>query len=1726
MTVNAAVQINTTGSAVNQTIATPGGTVNLALASSSTHRVFSGTASFTFGSFATLSGNFSFSSVNTGVQTKLFIGLANVTGTANDGSTAASLTGGSLGLVIFWNNVTGLTPGYALSATGTVNVLSGAGTATATISRNTTASVVNETVSVGSTNITISFTTAQTKDPTSGAPYQNISIGNIGTPFPALNGLLAGLTISVGTDGVTGTVAPTTFDHLMVGDFLELDSVTVGGTLTLSSGKWTGSLSISATAAILFPNQSFSATVVIKSGSTITYASDGSFSMNLQVGFKLTLGEALQVTAGDPTNATSPGVTLAYDSSQTGEQTLVDFGTTNLTATSPQFGVSGTIAGLVIYNDGFKFTSVSLTATNVQLGSILSADSITLALNNGPFIVTYGSGNTPASIGNNLSTSTPTLSLSITNLKLFPVGGFITTKVGGINAYYDFSGFDGSTPSGVLRLAITDLTITLGDSIRVAVPSVTITPDQLTLASIPTATVDFPLFNGLGAVTLANFQLLQTGFNIGSLNLSSPAGITVNLGGVLSFGSLSASVSNFSFNYGSGISSISVSGSINIQATNLTLFPSLNFLSAKVATVTGTYSFSTTGLTPGEVLSLSLGNLNIYLGGMVNINVPTATITPGQLVVADFSAATVTASASILGVQFGGTITGLKLLQTGLQFNTATLNFSATGGGNSYLSFSGGSVTLAGPGGTGLFAVNYNQSSPVSGTVSASLTGLQLFPGSSLISASGDATATFDFSSPSATGRLTVTVPTFSLTLGGVLKFTASNVNITPDGLLNDNFSVNAGDLTETLSQTVSNSSQVSVWLTTGTGAAAVQTLISTTQYTITGNQLTFNTALTQTGTLTVVYPPVIATVGNATATILPLNVSATISGLTILKTGVTLTSASVNLPDVVLDGGLFTINTPALSFNNIVFTLGTGGSADSLTGTARFTSTGAALNLGGGYSLAINHNPLNTGDSPANLALSGDYDLSTKALQLSLEHITSTLPLVSLDATNVIFRYTPSTSDDSATMLLGAKNVTLTAGSSGVGLQVSNATFALEVFKASTANGGATSYALDATGNVALIGLPANSLTLSGQMEVKIDNLPGAGTTGVQVQVGTAATDTVMLGLSGSLNKISGTNVILGVGGVVTATGNFTVTTGGGQVLVSVSNVNAFLGTTDGSMGLKISGGNLGFILNSDGTYAVDATASTVSLIGFNNFTLTGSVELQVNTATAAIDLSTLNGSLHSVTGGTALNIGGTLTLQITNFVSLQGAFTFTQTTPVTFGTMTTSELDVVATGVTAFMGYQDPNNAANNKGVKLVNGKLGLVLIKKNNTALTVQAAATYALTASGTASLVGFSDFGTLTASLQVRANTTGAALTRTLSTSSGSVLLNFADGSLVTDIDGSVTSLTVANFVSLSGNFSFSQTVNPTQATLTKILVGATNVTATWGSSPGVQLTNGQLALALYNDTSLATPGSYALDASGTLAVTGIPALAFSGTFDARINTRTVAVNETINVGGSPVALVFAAGTGSTASITGTDVSLAVAGFASVSGNFNLTKNGSDFDLSATNVSASVGVTQGSGSSATFTGIQITGASLGLLIRSGGYAVVASGGTDSIVGIPGLTVSATGLTVRVNTLGAIAADPVVGTFTGNETDVTGTVTWAVSGFASLTGSFSFQKTTDAGTQVTTFVVGASNVTATLGTSTVNLTVQYRQSGIGHPPAANWRGHVRAHRHRRISRVQRVV
>src|SRR5581483_636037 len=128
-----------------------------------------------------LSGAFSYRSSTDGSGgnnsvSKMFIGGSNITGAANDGTTAVSLNGGSFGLVVYWNNLSKQSMGYALTATGTVSVLAGSGTATATVVRNTTSNVITETVQVGGSTIALNFDSTQTRDPSTGAPYQAVTI--------------------------------------------------------------------------------------------------------------------------------------------------------------------------------------------------------------------------------------------------------------------------------------------------------------------------------------------------------------------------------------------------------------------------------------------------------------------------------------------------------------------------------------------------------------------------------------------------------------------------------------------------------------------------------------------------------------------------------------------------------------------------------------------------------------------------------------------------------------------------------------------------------------------------------------------------------------------------------------------------------------------------------------------------------------------------------------------------------------------------------------------------------------------------------------------------------------------------------------------------------------------------------------------------------------------------------------------------------------------------------------------------------------------------------------------------------------------------------------------------------------------------------------------------------------------------------------------------------------
>jgi hypothetical protein len=233
-------------------------------------------------------------------------------------------------------------------------------------------------------------------------------------------------------------------------------------------------------------------------------------------GMTITVGEALVVKA-------TSQFTVTYTDSGSGNPT---FSTTAISATmtSPLFpGTGAAITGFALRQDGFDIASASVTIANARLGSILSADSVTLSVNN--LSVNYGQTSSISDSPDGTSSANTHVDLSVTNLKLFPGGNYLSSNITA-TAAFDFGNFDGASPSGRLKISVTNLTLSLGEAVQIqagtAANPIIITPDQSVIASIPSAMLTFPQFPNAGTVTLSNFQLSQTGFSLGSLTYKVP----------------------------------------------------------------------------------------------------------------------------------------------------------------------------------------------------------------------------------------------------------------------------------------------------------------------------------------------------------------------------------------------------------------------------------------------------------------------------------------------------------------------------------------------------------------------------------------------------------------------------------------------------------------------------------------------------------------------------------------------------------------------------------------------------------------------------------------------------------------------------------------------------------------------------------------------------------------------------------------------------------------------------------------------------------------------------------------------------------------------------------------------------------------------------------------------------------------------------------------------------
>lgn len=561
-----------------------------------------------------------------------------------------------------------------------------------------------------------------------------------------LTGLLSGTrTFSPGTlslDGFFTLVNPSlTFSSIVIN----------GGAVTA------GTVTIATEGATLFDGRPFSASVT-DGDDADSLAASGAYDVATKAysfaagQFKLTIGEALRVEAAT--------VTVTYSSTNSAaDQTLAMVGTGLIS--SPIFSGLGTasLSGLVIRKNGFHVDDATLTLANggtASIGSILSVTGLTLAVDD--LDVAYSSGVTVSG----------TVTMTAAGLKLYPTGSFVTTNAQGVVATFDLAS---GNPSGRLTLHIASLELAFGQALKVTASNVSLTPGASdVLASIGAGTVSVPLVSGLPTASVTDFRLRRTGLEIGSLTLAGAgAGTSIGdaVGKILRYDTVTVTVTDFSFNYGTRPG---VSGLVTVNLTNASLFPDITFLNNSVGSVTGSFSF---GGGPA-VLTLDITDFQMAIGDAVTLSFGNVQLRPTEDIMLT---ATNVAVKSTLITGLEGSLASFQLRRSGFTIESLVLMATADRSLGGFMDIVG-PITLT----VSSFVLDRNATNKVTGSVTLSLAGIRLFPNGGFVTTSASNLAvTYDFSNGLASaGDLSIQVGTFKLGFGEALEISATNVLLTP----------------------------------------------------------------------------------------------------------------------------------------------------------------------------------------------------------------------------------------------------------------------------------------------------------------------------------------------------------------------------------------------------------------------------------------------------------------------------------------------------------------------------------------------------------------------------------------------------------------------------------------------------------------------------------------------------------------------------------------------------------------------------------------------------------------------------------------------------------------------------------------------------------------------------------------------------------------------------------
>jgi len=441
----------------------------------------------------------------------------------------------------------------------------------------------------------------------------------------------------------------------------------------------------------------------------------------------------------------------------------------------------------------------------------------------------------------------------------------------------------------------------------------------------------------------------------------------------------------------------------------------------------------------------------------------------------------------------------------------------------------------------------------------------------------------------------------------------------------------------------------------------------------------------------------------------------------------------------------------------------------------------------------------------------------------------------------------------------------------------------------------------------------------------------------------------------------------------------------------------------------------------------------------------------------------------------GETVRAAGNLTLSVSSFFSVSGGFAMEKSSQVvnllntstnlSAGTATADMLTIGLSNVNAFVGAN--GGTADAMGIDLQNVNVALAMFSDQGNA----ARKWVALKASaGVAAVLGIPDVTISANTLSVVVNQADVA-SKTAIDFSGvhNLQVTTGPGSIETmDMAGAMIrasgnlTLSVSNFFSVSGGFAMekgTQVVNLLNtttgltagvATTDMLTIGMSNLNAFAGvnggtvDAMGIDLQGVNMALAMFTDQNNPARKWVALKASaGSAAALGIPNVTIAAdTISVAINKADLASMTVIDfAGANNLQVLTGPGSVETMDMAGELISasgnltLAVSNYFSLSGGFGMQKGTTLVTLTdntrvsvdmlsfaVSNVNAFVGI---NGGTTNATGLNLTGVSMALAMFSSKtapsdkwVALQASAVGASILGVSGVTMSASNVTVEIN------------------------------------------------------------------------------------------------------------